>query len=52
MALQMSLDEISMARSRNLSKSKNEPETIITPINIQDNSTKSDTDIPNILPKY
>lgn len=52
MALQMSLDEISMARSRNVSKSEDDSETAIPSIHIQDNAAKIETDIPTILPKY
>lgn len=50
MALQMSLDEISMAKSKNLSISKDNLETILPLKNVQDN-TNIKTDIPVILPK-
>jgi len=54
MALQMSLDEISMARSRDLLKSEEEDfdeEMIVLPI-IQEIAVNTKTDIPVVLPKY
>lgn len=50
MALQMSLDEISMAKSKNLSTSEDNLETILPLKNVQEN-TSIKTDIPVILPK-
>lgn len=50
MALQMSLDEISVAKSKNLLKSEDDTEMISPPINVQEN-TNIKTDIPVILPK-
>lgn len=50
MALQMSLDEISMAKSRNLSKSEDDSEIILPSKNIQEH-VNIKTDIPVILPK-
>lgn len=50
MALQMSLDEIAMAKSRNVSKSTNDNETILLPKNVPENTILK-TDIPLILPK-
>lgn len=56
MALQMSLDEISIARSRNLSKSEEENEnyenTIVLPKIVQEISVNTKTNIPVVLPKY
>lgn len=49
MALQMSLDEISMAKSRNLSKYEDKSKTIL-PQTVQKIISKN-TDIPVILPK-
>lgn len=50
MALQMSLDEISMAKSKNLSTSKDNLETVLPLSNVQEN-TQVKTDMPVILPK-
>jgi len=50
MALQMSLDEIAMTKSRNVSKSTNDNETILLTKNIPENAILK-TDIPLILPK-
>jgi len=50
MALQMSLDEIAIAKSRDLSKSKDENKTVLLSNNIPD-STILKTDIPVVLPK-
>ncbi|XP_060867309.1 ankyrin repeat and IBR domain-containing protein 1-like [Metopolophium dirhodum] len=50
MALQMSLDEIAMTKSRNVSKSTNDNETILLTKNIPENTVLK-TDIPLILPK-
>jgi len=50
MALQMSLDEIAMAKSRNSSKSTDDSETNLLSKNIPEN-TLLKTDIPVILPK-
>lgn len=50
MALQMSLDEISMAKSRSILKSEEDSETILPSQNIQENTNKI-IDIPTILPK-
>jgi hypothetical protein len=50
MALQMSLDEISMAKSKNLSTSKDDLETVVPISNVQEN-THIKTDIPVFLPK-
>lgn len=50
MALQMSLDEIALAKSRNVSKSTNDNETILLTKNIPENTILK-TDIPLILPK-
>jgi len=56
MALQMSLDEISMTRSRDLSKSEEEDEdyeeTIVLPKIVQEIAKNTKTDIPIVLPKY
>lgn len=49
MALQMSLDEISMAKSKDLLKPEDDSQ-IISPTNVQEN-TNIKTDIPVILPK-
>lgn len=49
MALQMSLDEISMAKSRNLSKYEEESKSIL-PQTVQKIISKN-TDVPVILPK-
>lgn len=51
MALQMSLDEIAMAKSRSLSKSIDENEKVILTKNITEDTILK-TDIPVILPKY
>lgn len=50
MALQMSLDEISMTKLRNISKSEDNSETNIPITNVQE-ITNNKTDIPLILPK-
>lgn len=50
MALQMSLDEISIAKSKDLLKSEDNSEIILPPTNVQEN-TNLKTDIPVILPK-
>lgn len=50
MALQMSLDEISMAKSKNILKYEEDSEIILPPTNVQENSNIK-TDIPVILPK-
>lgn len=50
MALQMSLDEISMTKLRNISKSEDNSETNISIKNVQE-ITNNKTDIPLILPK-
>jgi len=50
MALQMSLDEIAMAKSKNVSKSKDDNETVLLSKNISENTILK-TDIPVILPK-
>lgn len=50
MALQMSLDEIAMVKSRNVSKSKDDSETVLSPKIISENTILK-TDIPAILPK-
>lgn len=50
MALQMSLDEIAMVKSRNASKSKNDSETVLSSKIISENTILK-TDIPAILPK-
>jgi len=48
MALQMSLDEISMAKSKKLSKSEEYSEAILPLANVQNHT---EVDIPIILPK-
>lgn len=50
MALQMSLDEIAMVKSRNVSKSKDDSETVLSSKIISENTILK-TDIPAILPK-
>lgn len=51
MALQMSLDEISIAKSRSLSnKNEDNSETVLPPNNAQEESNTK-TDIPVLLPK-
>lgn len=51
MALQMSLDEIAMAKSRNLLKSDDDSEIVLHSKNVQEHTNTKTTDIPIILPK-
>lgn len=50
MALQMSLDEISIAKSRSLTKKEDDSETVLPTNDVQEESN-SKTDIPVLLPK-
>lgn len=50
MALQMSLDEISIAKSRSLTKREDDSETVLPTNDVQEESN-SKTDIPVLLPK-